>query len=59
MMQYNFKAGLRKFGNRAADAALTKLTQLHLHITMDTWMAVDPSKLTREDRLKVLSSLTF
>jgi hypothetical protein len=26
---------------------------------MDTWTALDPSKLTREDRMKALSSLLF
>ena len=46
MTQYNLKPGLRKFGARSATAALDELTQLHL---MDTWMAMDPSKLTQED----------
>jgi hypothetical protein len=31
---------------------------MQLHI-MDTWTAMDPAKLTREDRMKVLSSLLF
>jgi hypothetical protein len=43
MTQYNLKPGLRKFGARGATAALDGLTQLHV---IDTWMAMDPSKLT-------------
>jgi hypothetical protein len=46
MTQYNLKHGLRKFGTRGTTAALDELTQLHV---MDTWMAMDPSKLTLED----------
>ncbi len=46
MTQYNLKPGLRKFGARGATAALDELMQLHV---MDTWMAMDPSKLTQED----------
>ena len=43
MMQYNLKPGLCKFGARGEVAAITKMTQLHI---MDTWTAMDPSKLT-------------
>jgi hypothetical protein len=46
MTQYNLKPGLRKFGEKGAKAAMDELTQLHI---MDTWMAMDPSKITRED----------
>jgi hypothetical protein len=49
MTQYNLKPGLRKFGARGTTAALDELMQLHV---MDTWMAMDPSKLTREDQMK-------
>jgi hypothetical protein len=56
MTQYNLKPGLRKFGAKGATAAVNELTQLHI---MDTWMAIDPSQLTREDRVKALSSLLF
>jgi hypothetical protein len=38
-----FKAGLRMFGDKGAKAAMDKLTQLHI---MDTWTAIDPSKIT-------------
>ncbi len=56
MMQYNLKPGLCKFGVRGEAAAITKMTQLHI---MDMWMAMDPSKLSREDRMKALSLLLF
>jgi hypothetical protein len=45
---------LQKFGQRGADAAVKELTQLHV---MDTWTAMDPTKLTREERIQALSSL--
>ena len=56
MTQYNLKPGLRKFGERGAAAARDELTQLHI---MDTWKAMDPSKISREEQMKVLSSLLF
>ena len=43
MTQYKLKPGLRKFGAGGATAALDKLTQLHI---MDTWTAMDPSKIS-------------
>jgi hypothetical protein len=56
MTQYNLKPGLRKFGEKGAKAAMDELTQLHI---MDTWTAMDPSKITREDRMRALLSLLF
>jgi hypothetical protein len=56
MTQYNLKPGLRKFGERGATAARVELTQLHI---MDTWKAMDPSKILREEWMKALSSLLF
>ena len=56
MTQYNLKPGLRKFGAGGATAAVDELTQLHI---MDTWMAMDPSKISQEERIKALSSLLF
>ena len=56
MTKYNLKPGLRKFGARGETAAISELTQLHV---MDTWTVMDPTKLTREDRTKALSSLLF
>jgi hypothetical protein len=56
MTQYNLKPGLRKFGERGATVAISELTQLHV---MDTWTVMDPTKLTRDDRTRALSSLLF
>ena len=56
MTQYNLKPGLRKFGAKGQHAAIDKLTQIH---AMDTWMAMDATKLSREDKMKTLSSLLF
>ncbi len=56
MTQYNLKPGLRKFGERGATAAIAELTQLHV---MDTWTVMDPTKLTRDDKTRVLLSLLF
>jgi hypothetical protein len=56
MTQYNLKLGLRNFGEQGATAARDKLTQLHI---MDTWKAMDPSKILREEQMKALSSLLF
>jgi hypothetical protein len=56
MTQYNLKPGLRKFGAKGATAAVNELTQLHV---MDTWTPLDPSKLSREEKMKALSSLMF
>jgi hypothetical protein len=41
--QYNLKPGLRKFGDKGTKTAMDKLTQLHI---IDTWTAIDPSKIT-------------
>jgi hypothetical protein len=57
MTQYNLKPGLQKLGARGEAAAITEMTQLLL--VMGTYTAMDPSKLTREDRMKALSSLLF
>ncbi len=46
MTQYNLKPGLKKLGARGTTAALDELMQLHM---MDTWTAMDPSKLRQED----------
>ncbi len=56
MIQYNLKPGLQKFGEWGATAAISELTQLHV---MDTWTVTDPTKLTRDNRTKALSSLLF
>jgi hypothetical protein len=56
MTQYNLRPGLRKFGKKEAEAAVSELTQLHM---MDTWKVMDPLQLSREARAKALSSLLF
>jgi hypothetical protein len=56
MMQYNLKAGLRKFGDKGKMAAMEEMTQLHI---MDTWKVMDPAKLSREEQMQPLSLLLF
>jgi len=56
LMQYNLKLGLRKFGTRGEKAALKEMTQLHI---IDTWTPMDAGKLSREQRMRALSSLLF
>ncbi len=56
MTQYNLKAGLRKFGDKAKIAAMEEMTQLHI---MDMWKAMDPAKLSREEQMQALSLLLF
>jgi hypothetical protein len=56
LTQYNLKPGLRKFGTRGEKAALKEMTQLHI---MDTWTPMDAGKLSREQRMRALSSLLF
>ena len=56
MIRYNLKPGLREFGAKGQSAAIDELTQLHV---MDTWTAMDATKLSREDKMKALSLLLF
>jgi hypothetical protein len=56
LTQYNLKPGLRKFGSRGQTAAVKELTQLHI---MDTWTPMSADKLSREQRMRALSSLLF
>ncbi len=56
MTQYNLEPGLRKFGTRGVTAAVKELTQLHV---MDTWTPLEVGKLSREPRMRALSSLLF
>lgn len=56
MTQYNLKPMLCKFGTRGATVAIDELMQLHI---MDTWTAMDPSKISKEERRQALSSLLF
>jgi hypothetical protein len=45
-----------KFGIQGKIAAIKELMQLHV---MDTWMAMDPAKQSREEQMKALSLLQF
>jgi hypothetical protein len=56
MTQYNLNQGLRKFGNNGEMAAVNKLTQLHV---MDMWRPMYADKLSREQRMQVLSLLLY
>jgi hypothetical protein len=56
MTQYNLKPGLKKLGKCGKTAAIKELMQLHV---MDMWTAMDPTKLSREQQMKALSSLLF
>jgi hypothetical protein len=56
LTQYNLKPGLRKFGARGEKAALKEMTQLHI---MDAWTPMEAEKLSREERIRALSSLLF
>jgi hypothetical protein len=53
MAQNNVKVGLPKFGEKGASVSMEELTQLRM---MDTWRAMDPSKLSQEERMQALSS---
>jgi hypothetical protein len=53
---FSLKAGLKKFGVPGEEATTKELTQLH---DMVTFIPMDPTKLSRADRLKALSSLMF
>ena len=52
----SLKPSLRKLGTRGEKAALKEMTQLHV---MDTWTPMDAGKLSREQRMRALSSLLF
>ncbi len=56
MIQYNLKPGLEKFGVRGQHAAVKELTSLHV---MDTWTPMLAEHLSREQRMRALSSLLF
>jgi hypothetical protein len=56
MVQYNLKPGLKKFGIGGLDASLKELTSLHV---MDTWTPMEAERLSREQRMRALSSLLF
>ena len=56
MTQLSLKQGLKVFGERGKAAALKEVTQLR---GMSCFFPRDPTSLTREERVKALSSLIF
>jgi hypothetical protein len=56
MAQMSLKEGLRQFGDRAEAGAAKEMKQLH---DMETFFPRDPRTLTREERIRALSSLIF
>ena len=54
--QMSMKAGIKRFGKKAVQAVLAEYMQLE---DMDTMEAIDPSKLTRQQRRDALELLTF
>jgi len=54
--QLSLRQGLKVFGERGEAAALKEVTQLH---DMSAFFPRDPKSLTREERVKALSSLIF
>jgi hypothetical protein len=56
MTQYNLKARLKFFGMNGKTVAMEEMTQLHI---MDTWQAMDPTNLSKEERMQALFSLLF
>ncbi len=56
MVQYNLQPELKKFGKHGETTVIKELTLLHI---MYTWSPLDPTKLSREQKMKALSSLLF
>ena len=54
--QYSLKKGIELFGDEAEKAATKELQQID---DMDTYIPVDPRRLSAEDRRKALSALFF
>ena len=50
------RAGLNKFGRKGEKSVSNELTQLH---TMSTYYPVDPTTLTKQQKLDALNSLMF
>ena len=56
MAQMSLREGIRLFGERAKDGATKEMRQLH---DMKTFFPREAKSLTREERIKALSSLIF
>ncbi|KAL7503775.1 hypothetical protein ACHAXN_001516 [Cyclotella atomus] len=56
LMQMSLKQGLKVFGKKGEAGAMKEMQQLH---DMETFSPWDPKSLTREERIRALSSLIF
>ena len=56
MTQVSLRKGIRLWGDKGREAAMKEMTQLH---DMSAFFPRDPKSLTREERIKALSSLIF
>jgi hypothetical protein len=56
MMQLSLKAGLKKWGKRGEESAMKEMKQMH---DLQAFFPRDPKTMTREQRIKALSSLIF
>ena len=56
MQQYSLKAGLNKFGKEGEQAVTKELTQIH---ELETYVPVDPDKISAENKALALESLLF
>ena len=54
MQQLSLQAGLKKHGKKGEEAVIAELEQQHLR---DSFQPILPSKLTKEERNKVLESI--
>ena len=54
--QYNLKKGIELFGDKAEDAVMKELQQIH---DMDVYVPMDPKELLYEERAKALSAMLF
>ena len=54
--QYTLKKGLELFGEKAEEAAVKEMKQIH---DMDTYTPIDPKTLSTEEKNKALSALFF
>ena len=54
--QYNLKKGIELFGDKAENAVMKELQQIH---DMDVYIPMCPKELSYEERAKALSALLF
>jgi hypothetical protein len=56
MLQCSLKQGIKKWGKKAEKGAMKEMQQLH---DLESFFPRDPRTLTREQRIRALSSLIF